>query len=172
MRTIARPLTLLMIALGALTSLVAAQNAAPTPQTQDQAALMRNWSLFYEYQKNGEFTTAAPYGWNVIKLDPKRFKAVYSKLAECYFSFYQNDSSANRTAYADTMLIIYDLGIEYVPERAAAFWLSKAYALENYFTGRDLEAIKAYETALTLDFEATDMTYIDRLGMLSVKSRF
>jgi tetratricopeptide (TPR) repeat protein len=160
-----------VLLLTAAISLLSAQNGTAVQQKVDMQELMKNWSLFYEYHKNGEFATAAPYGWKVIQLDPKRFKAaVFSKLADCYFSFYQKDSTEGRMAYADTMLMIYDLGIEHVPDRAAPFWLSKGYALENYYTGREMEAITAYETAVSLDFAGTDISYIDRLGVLYVKN--
>ncbi|MEX0602085.1 MAG: tetratricopeptide repeat protein, partial [Bacteroidota bacterium] len=137
----------------------------------DQQELGRNWSLFSEYHKNGDFATAAPYGWKVIQIDPTRFKTVYSRLAECYFGFYEKAEPEQRTPFADTMLIIYDLGIKHVPDRAASLWLAKAYALENYFEGRDVKAIEAYEKAIAIDFAGTDFAYIDRLGVLYVKNR-
>lgn len=135
------------------------------------AEAAKNWSLFFEYHKNGDYVTAAPYGWKVIQLDSARFKTVYSKLAECYYSFYQNkdlDSTA-RQANADTMIIVYDLGIKNVPDRAASLWLSKGYALEVYLTGRDTDAIKSYEMTIELD-PKTDFTYVDRLGVLYMKT--
>jgi len=191
-----------------------------------QKALGENWSLFSEYHKNGEYASAAPYGWNVYRLDPARFKTLYTRLAECYYSFYKRarigelkpgmttdeilktlgeptgkqdvqyknskavrwnyeaeraalyfvdnklqgterqDSYQNPKAYADTMVMIYDLGIKHVPERAASFWLLRGFALENYFDGRELEAIPAYEKSVELDFNGLDLYYIDRLGVL------
>jgi len=139
-------------------------------QTSSPAEAAKNWSLFFEYHKNGDFKTAAPYGWKVIHLDSTRFKTVYSKLADCYLNFYQNaKDTAKREAYADTMVIIYDLGIKNVPGRAAGLWLSKGYALATYFEGRDLDAIKSYEKAIELD-PKTDFVYIDQLGLLYMKN--
>jgi len=127
----------------------------------------KNWSLFYEYHKNGDFVTAAPYGWKVIKLAPARFKTIYSRLAECYYNFYQQADDSTRTAYADTIIAIYDMGIQNIPERAAGLWLSRGYALANYYD-RDLEAIGSYEKALQED-STTDFAYFDQLGVLYVK---
>ena len=139
-------------------------------QTSNPAEAAKNWSLFFEYHKNGDFKTAAPYGWKVIHLDPTRFKTVYSKLADCYLNLYQNAAdTAQRQAYADTMVIIYDLGIKNIPERAAGLWLSKGYALATYFEGRDMDAIKSYEKAIELD-PKTDFVYIDQLGLLYIKN--
>lgn len=135
------------------------------------AEAAKNWSLFFEYHKNGDFVTAAPYGWKVIQLDPDRFKTVYSKLAECYYSFYQNktlDSTA-RLAHADTMVMVYDLGIKNVPDRASGLWLTRGYALATYFQGRDDDAIVSYEKAIELD-PKTDFAYVDQLGQLYMKN--
>lgn len=146
-----------------------AQTQAPQGKV-DPAEVLKNWSLFSEYHKNGDYRTAVPYGWNVVRLDPKRFKTLYTKMAECYYAFYEKEpDTAVRRAYADTMLMLYDLGIQHVPERAATYWLSKAYALENYFDGRDVEAIEAYEKAIELD-PKTEFAYVDRLGILYIRN--
>lgn len=130
----------------------------------------KNWSLFSEYYKIGEYTTAIPFGWRVIRLDSTRFKTVYQKLGDCYFNMYQGADSTERHPYADTVLIVYDMGIRNVPDRAAGLWLLKGYALESYFYGRELEAIAAYEQSRSLDANAMEMPYVDRLGILYVKN--
>ncbi|HEX9615458.1 MAG TPA: tetratricopeptide repeat protein, partial [Bacteroidota bacterium] len=155
-----RSLTLVTLALWALVQ-------GSWSQTGDAEAA-KNWSLFFEYHKNGDFTTAAPYGWKVINLAPKRFKTVYSKLAECYYNFYQQAAEDARTPYADTMIAIYDMGIKNIPERTAGLWLSRGYALATYFQDRDLEAIESYEKALQED-PKTEFAYFDQLGLLYIK---
>lgn len=223
-RFLSLALTIFLIFLFNLSTEAQASN---TSGKVEQAELIKNWSLFFEYHKNGEFVTAVPYGWNVYRLNPTRFKALYSKLADCYYSFYkrakigrlivgtpqedilkilgepssrdENVSYKNKTAsrwtyeaersvlyfvdgklkgwdrangfenpkaYADTMLMIYDYGIKHVPDRAASFWLAKGFASENYYDGRELEAIAAYAKAIELDFASIDLFYVDRLGIL------
>jgi tetratricopeptide (TPR) repeat protein len=142
---------------------------ATTQQTVDPNEILKNMSLFAEYHKNGDFQSAIPFGWTVYKLDPKRFKPLYQRLAECYFGLYEKAPAAEKRAYADSMLIVYDLGIEHVPDRAPGYWLSKAYALENYYEDRELDAIAAYEKALELDYKGTDFAYVDRLGLLYLR---
>lgn len=106
----------------------------------NDAEAAKNWSLFFEYHKNGDYITAAPYGWKVIQLNPTRFKTVYAKLAECYFNFSQSAQGDARKAYVDTMIAIYDMGIKNLPDRAPSLYLMRAYALENYTeSARDLE---------------------------------
>lgn len=141
-----------------------------TAQTGNQQELLKNWSLFSEYQRNGDCVSAVPYGWAVIKIDPARFKTLYQKMGDCYFAFYEKATDDVKKAYADTLIMIYDLGIKHVPDRAATHWLQKAYALENYYEGREAEAIVAYEKAIELDFKGTDFAYIDRLGQLYKKN--
>ncbi len=138
-------------------------------QAKNPQEAAKNWSLFFEYHKNGDFRSAAPYGWRVIQLDPDRFKTVYTKLAECYFNFYQQADSTVRGVFADTMIIIYDLGIKNIPDRAAGIWLTRGYALATYFHGRDEDAIQSYEKAIELD-PKTDFVYIDQLGILYMKT--
>ncbi len=145
--------------------LLTALFSAPGLSQGNDAEAAKNWSLFFEYHKNGDYATAAPYGWNVIQLSPARFKTVYTKLAECYYNFAQQADTTTRTAFADTMIIIYDIGIKNIPDRNSALWLSRGYALANYFQGRDFEAIESYERALKED-SATDFAYFDQLGLL------
>ena len=157
-------------------SLISFSAALPTLAQQelaqakvDPSEVGKNWSLFSEYQKNGDCKTATPYGWNVLRMNPKRFKTLYTKMGECYYAFYEKETDGNiRKAYADTMVMLYDLGIQHVPDRASTYWLSKAYALENYFEGRDADATAAYEKAISLD-PKTDFAYVDRLGVLYIK---
>lgn len=139
------------------------------PAQANDAEAAKNWSLFFEYHKNGDYVTAAPYGWKVIDLSPARFKTVYAKLAECYYNFSQNAEGDVRKALIDTMLAIYDLGIQNIPDRAASLYLMRGYALENYTDGaRDLEAIESYEKAVAGD-TSTAFAYFDRLGVLYIR---
>lgn len=151
-----------------LTSQVVPSNAQTKPNAAEAA---KNWSLFFEYHKNGDHLSAVPYGWRVIELDPDRFKTIYVKLADSYLSF-SLDTTRNptdRRAHADTMILIYDLGLKNVPDRAAGLWLSRGYALATYFDDRGVEAIESYENALALD-PKTDFVYADQLGVLYMKN--
>lgn len=148
--------------------LAQAQDKGSSTSQVDPAEVGKNWSLFSEYEKNGDCASAVPYGWKVMRLDPTKFKTLFARLAGCYYAFYEKETGPKKQAFADTMMMIYDEGIKYAPERAASFWLQKAYALENYYEGRADEAIKAYEKVLELDFKGTDFAYIDRLGLLYI----
>jgi tetratricopeptide (TPR) repeat protein len=152
----------------ALSSASALSSKNGFASSQDE--LGKNWSLFSEYYKIGEYDTAIPFGWEVILIDSTRFKTVYQKLANCFFNLYQKADSTERQPYADTMLVIYDKGIRSIPEKAPVLWLLKGYALENYFYGREMEAIEAYGKSRELDPDGMEMAYIDRLGILYIKN--
>lgn len=145
--------------------------AVPGLGQNNDLEFRKNASLFTEYHKNADYRSAVPYGWKVIELDPVRNKTIYHRMAECYFNFYEKETDpALKTANADTMIQLYDLGIKHVPDRAGSLWLQKAYALENYFPDREQDAIHAYEKTLEVDFDGTDFAYIDRLGALYIKN--
>jgi tetratricopeptide (TPR) repeat protein len=136
---------------------------------QDSIEVLKNWSLFFEYFKTGDYVSAVPYGWKVMEMQPTRFKTLYKAMEKIYLKFYEEAPEEKRRGYADTLLIIYDNAIKYHPENASEYYLRKAYVLENYYTGRDSEAIVAYEKGIELDFEHTEFYYIDRLGVLYIK---
>ncbi len=137
---------------------------------QDSIEVLKNWSLFYEYYKTGDYNSAVPYGWFVMKMQPSRFKTLYKAMEKIYLKYYEEAPQDKKTAYADTLLIIYDNAIKYHPENASEYYLRKGYVLENYYTGRELDAISAYEKGIELDFENTEFYYIDRLGVLYIKN--
>lgn len=136
----------------------------------DQQAVLRNWSLFAEYHKNQEYRTAIPFGWEVVRLNPTRFRTLYERLAECYYKLYEAEESDLRSTYADTIIMVYDLGIKNLPDKAGWYYLQKGFALENYFSGRDVEAIEAYEKGVNGDFPNVDFYYVDHLGVLYIKN--
>ncbi|CUS83016.1 tetratricopeptide repeat protein [Candidatus Kryptobacter tengchongensis] len=136
---------------------------------QDSIEVLKNWSLFYEYFKTGDYVSAFPYGWKVMEMQPTRFKTLYKAMEKIYLKFYEEAPPEKKTQYADTLLIIYDNAIKYHPENASEYYLRKGYVLENYYTNREIEAIQAYEKGIELDFEHIEFYYIDRLGVLYIK---
>jgi tetratricopeptide (TPR) repeat protein len=143
---------------------------AQQQDTVDSLEILKTWSLFFEYFKTGDYESAYPYGWKVMEMAPRKFRrTLYRAMAKIYQEFYKKAPEDKKEAYLDTILIIYDRAIQYHPERASAYYLEKGYILENYYTGRELEAIQAYEKGIELDFENTDFYYIDRLGVLYIR---
>ncbi len=136
---------------------------------QDSIEVLKNWSLFFEYFKTGDYVTAVPYGWKVMEMQPTRFKTLYKAMEKIYLKFYEEAPEEKKQGYADTLLVIYDNAIKYHPESASEYYLKKGYVLENYYKNRNIDAIEAYEKGIELDFEHTEFYYIDRLGVLYIK---
>ncbi|MCB2203426.1 tetratricopeptide repeat protein [bacterium] len=129
--------------------------------------LRRNWSLFLEYFKTGDYKAAKRAGWKIIELDPSRFKTFHSKMIEMYDSLATNaEAPEMKTGYADTVLWLIDNAIEAFPDKKAEYSLVKGYQLERHFKDRGKEAIEAYETGINHDYTTADIYYLLRLAVL------
>lgn len=134
---------------------------------ETERLLRRNWSLFLEYFKTGDYKAAKRAGWKIIELDPARFKTFHSKMIEMYDTLATNaEAPEMKTAYADTVLWLIDNGIEAFPDKKESFNLTKGYQLERHYKGRDKEAIEAYETGINRDYTTADIYYLLRLAVL------
>lgn len=163
---------LLLFLLGAtlLTRSLPATAQTDNGNTRVPPEVMKNWSLFSEYHKNQDYRTAIPYGWTVVELSPARFKSLYEKLAECYIKIAEGVDSLTRPLYGDSVIIVYDLGIKSIPERASYYQIQKGFTFERYFLDRDSAAIESYAQGINADFATVDFYYIDRLGVLYIKN--
>jgi tetratricopeptide (TPR) repeat protein len=172
-KTLLGSLLLLLLLFAGVTQNSVASASADTTQQVDMQQVLMNWSLFFEDYRNGYYERAIPYGWKVMELHPTRFRALYGNLAECYRQLYlQTDNAVKQEAYADTIVYIFQRGIEHLPDRSDIYYLQKAHFLDNYYSPpRIKEAIEAYQIAVELDFEQIDFQYIDRLGNLYMDNR-
>lgn len=139
-------------------------------QQPDTIKIYRKWSLFSEYHKNGDYETALPYGFEILEIDPAKFKTIFLKLEDCiiYLHDSTNVSQDVKKSLADTLMFVYDLAIKTQPQNAAYYYKKKGYYLESWYIGRELDAIEAYEKAYELDKDL-DFYYVDRLGLLYIK---
>ncbi len=157
--------TILVIIL--ITNDLTAQPANPQPDT---LKIYRKWSLFAEYHKNGDYETALPYGFEILEIDPAKFKTIFLKLEDCLI--YLHDSTnvdvTTKKLYADTLMYVYNLAVKTQPENAGYYYRKMGYYLETWYEGKEEEALRAYEKAYQLDSEL-DFYYIDRMGLLYIK---
>ena len=160
-------LTFLLVLLSQAAPLFAQQNGG---NDETERLLRRNWSLFLENFKTGDYNTAKINGWEVMRLDQARFKTLHTKLAELYDTLAtRSDSPELKQAYGDTIIYIYDQGIATFPDRAGEFNLLKGYQYERQFSGKEKEGIDAYEAAIKGDYANADLYYLERLGILYSK---
>lgn len=130
------------------------------------------FSLFYEYHKNKDFTSAVDYGWQVVNGDPSpwlKYK-IFPKMEEILW--YLHDSSKvvtdqQKLAIKDTILYFYDRAIKYEPNLEGFYTARKAYVMEVWLQSNPLEIIPVYEAAMSKD-PSLDVFYKDRLGTLYI----
>ncbi|HET55764.1 MAG TPA: hypothetical protein ENN33_11170, partial [Ignavibacteria bacterium] len=131
--------------------------------------LMAEFSLFFEYHKNNDFTSALPHGWNVIHENPEPFirYKIFTRMEEALFFMHDSIATTDeeKLQIADTTLFLYEKAIQFEADKKAYFLARKAFVIENW-TNRPVEdAISAYEEALIAD-PNLDTFYQDRLGVL------
>ncbi len=143
-----------------------------TSDAEDEQELLMNWSLFHEDYRNGYYERAIPYGWKVMELNPTRFTSLYRNLAESYRQLYlEEEDEEKQAAYVDTIITVFQKGIEYLPDRADNYYLQKAHFYDNYYSPPKVEeSIEAYEKAIELSFDTIEFDYIDRLGTLYMEN--
>ncbi len=140
---------------------------------KSQNELITNFSLFYEYHKNKDFSSALPYGWKVVNSDPSQFLKykIFSKMEEILW--YMHDSSSvsdeEKLAIKDTMDYFYDKAEQYEPQLAGFYTARKAYVLEVWNNSNPDDIIKLYESAIEKD-PSLPTFYKDRLGLLYVNN--
>lgn len=134
----------------------------------DSIQLITKYSLFSEYHKNKDYESAYPYGWEVLRTDPKKFaKWIYYKMEDITWYFHDSTDydAAKKKAVADTTLHLYNMAIENYPDRQAYFQLKKAYISEFWLQVAPEQAAKEYEKAIALD-SGVAIYYYNRLGQL------
>lgn len=136
----------------------------------DTLKIYRKWSLFAEYHKNSDYLSALPYGWEIIQLDPSRFKTIFLRMEDCLVKLHDSSATpeAQKVIYADTLIYLYDLAIQTQPENAPYFHKNKGYYLEIWYSDKEIEALSEYEKALKAD-PNLDFYYVDRIGLLYMK---
>lgn len=140
---------------------------------KSQNELITNFSLFYEYHKNKDFSSALPYGWKVVNTDPSQFLKykIFTKMEEILW--YMHDSSSvsdeEKLAIKDTMDYFYDKAEQYEPQLAGFYTARKAYVLEVWNNSNPDDIIKLYESAIEKD-PSLPTFYKDRLGLLYVNN--
>ncbi|MGK9477179.1 tetratricopeptide repeat protein [Melioribacter sp. OK-6-Me] len=138
-----------------------------------QNQLMANFSLFYEYHKNKDYVSAAPFGWKVINEDPTQFLKykIFPKMEETLWYLHDstNATDEEKRALTDTIYYFYDKAIQYETDLAGYYLARKAYVMEVWANESSDKIIPIYEEAIAKDPELPAF-YKDRLGVLYIKN--
>jgi tetratricopeptide (TPR) repeat protein len=142
-------------------------------EKSDSLKILEKYSLFSEYHKNKDFSSALPYGWEVLEMNPVKFnKWIYYKMEDCIWYLHDSTDVAveDKQAYEDTIIYLYNLALEYFPEEKAYFESHKAFIMEGWIHAPDEDIIAEYELAIEYDPNLSSY-YYHRLGQLYVKNQ-
>ncbi len=122
-------------------------------------------SLFFEAYKNKQYEMwTIEKGFNVVNSDPNfqnnKYK-IHRKIDKVIFEVYKDSTISDelRTTLADTVLYLYDVGIEYDSGYAGTYMLKKAYVLNEWKNAPIVESIAAYEEGFASGKEVTNEVY-------------
>jgi tetratricopeptide (TPR) repeat protein len=126
------------------------------------------YSLFSEYFKNKDYTSALPYGWKVLEIEPKKFAQwVYYKMEDLLWYLHDSTDIAveEKSAIEDSIVNFYNMAIENYPTGKGYFQVRKAFVKETWLNAPADSVIKDYELAIQWDPEVSTY-YYHRLGQL------
>ena len=136
----------------------------------DSLETLKLYSLFSEYQKNKDYQSALPYGWQVLACDKSKFaKWIYYKMEDCLWQLHDSTDVPveEKTAIEDSMMNFYNMAIRYYPDAMAYFQVRKAFVAETWLKMDTDSVINMYEKAAEYNPEM-DVYYYNRLGQLYI----
>ena len=149
-----------------------AKNLLNPVDDSDSLKILEKYSLFSEYFKNKDYTSALPFGWEVLEMNPVKFKKwIYYKMETALW--YMHDSTdatpEMKESLADTTMYLYKLALTYYPEDKSYFEAHEAFIMEDWIHAPDEEIMKEYEKAIA-DNKDLSSYYYDRLANLYIKN--
>lgn len=174
MKTLRFTMSLALLTIFSVSFLNASKKNLETDFAQaDSINPMVEFSLFYEYHKNKDYTSAAPHGWNIIHTNPEQFIKYkpFRKMEDILW--YMHDSTNaddnQKAAIADTTIFLYNRAMKTNEDLSSYFQVKKAFVMENWKDLPAAEVIAEYEKAISMD-PSTSTFYKDRLGQLYAKN--
>lgn len=140
-------------------------------EVQDSMKILEKYSLFSEYHKNKDYVSALPFGWEVLEIDPAKFKKwIYYKMESALWFVHDSTdiTPEEQKSLEDTTMYLYSLALTYFPEDKSYFESHKAFIMENWMHSSDEDVMKEYEKAIA-DNKDMSSYYYDRLGKLYIK---
>ncbi len=147
--------------------------AKSTIVNSDSVNVMVEASLFFEAYKNKQYEMwTIEKGFNVVNFKPDFMPKyeVYKKIEKVIYELYADSTTPPETKelLADTVMYLYNRGIEYDKEDMGYYMLKKAYVIDQWLASGPDSSIAAYEAGLAVDsvFNADKIYYADQLGLL------
>jgi len=162
---------LLLLLLSSCGSTSNATTVKPPLTAADSMKCLEQYSLFSEYHKNKDYSSALPYGWNVLECDPARFaRWFFYKMEETLWYMHDSAGASQELVQQiqDSIVGFYNSAIKYHSDDKAYFQVRKAYVKEIWL-GSDLnEVMKDYELAFEWKSDFSSF-YFDRLGLIYIR---
>lgn len=139
----------------------------------DSLEVLKLYSLFSEYHKNKDYSSALPYGWQVLNCEKVKFgKWIYSKMEDCLWYLHDSTdiSPEEKKSIEDTMVSFYDTAIQYNGANGVYFQVRKAFVMETWLNLPAEEVIPEYEKAIEKNPEISSY-YQNRLGQLYINNQ-
>ncbi len=133
-------------------------------ENSDSVNVMVEASLFFEAYKNKQYEMwTIEKGFNVINNKPDfmpKYK-IYRKIDKVIFAVYNDSTTTDevKATLADTVIYLYNKGIEYDPDYAGTYMVKKAYVLNEWKHADPKVVIEAYEQAFASGKEITNKVY-------------
>lgn len=136
--------------------------------SSDITNILVQYSLFAEYYKNKDYKSALPYGWIVLKDNPKKFVPwIYFKMEKVLWYLHDSTKISPKKAKAieNKMPYFYNLAVKNDSADRGYFEARKAFVSEKWLKVNPNIIIKEYEKAIKYDSTISSY-YYDRLGQL------
>jgi tetratricopeptide (TPR) repeat protein len=136
----------------------------------DSLETLKLYSLFSEYHKNKDYSSALPYGWQVLECDKAKFaKWIYYKMEDCLWYLHDSSSVGQEEVKTieDSILNFYNTAIQYYPDGMAYFQVRKAFVAETWLKLDPQTLIAEYQKAVEYNPEM-DYYYYNRFGQIYI----
>lgn len=118
---------------------------------KDSVECMRNLSFYSEYMKQNNITEAAPLWREAFRLCPPGVKQFLYTDGQKIFKYLIEKNKNNTTlknALIDSLLMMYNLRMEYFPKNAVGAQTNKAFDMVNYCGEKDQEVLNSLEQTI------------------------
>ena len=138
----------------------------------DSMKALELYSLFSEYYKNKDYLSAKPFGYKLLKEDPRMFaKYFYYKMEDLLWKLHDSTGidTTIKNEVKDTILYIYNAALKYYPSDKGYWEAKKAYVSETWLKVPADTVINEYKQAFK-DNPGLSSFYYDRLAQLYVNN--
>ena len=136
----------------------------------DSLETLKLYSLFSEYHKNKDYSSALPYGWQVLECDKSKFaKWIYYKMEDCLWYLHDSSDVAPEEIQAidDSIVNFYNMAIQYYPDAMAYFQVRKSFVMETWLNLDPESVIVEYQKAAEYNPDM-DSYYYNRFGQIYI----